>query len=101
MNDGLSIRTGLILLTLIGICFAQDGDPSLLTVDRIYNSREFSSPGRGQFKWAKDGESYTKLDETQSGQNGKDLVRYDFRTGKRQIVVPAQKMIPARTSTTG
>jgi len=95
MNFGFTIRAGLILICLINFCFAQDGDPSILTVDRIYKSKEFSTPRRGQFKWAKDGESYTKLDTAQSGSHGKDLVRYDFRTGKRQIVVPAEKLIPA------
>ncbi len=68
-------------------------DP-ILTVDRIYNSREFASQRFGPARWLKDGASYTTLEDSKDVQGGRDIVVYSAETGKREVLVSASKLIP-------
>jgi dipeptidyl-peptidase-4 len=73
--------------------FAQQDDLSKLTLKRIYTDREFSPKGYGPIKWLEDGKSYTALEK--SGKvDGQDIVRYENKTGKRTVLVPASQLIP-------
>lgn len=74
---------------------AQDvNDPSLLTVERVFDSNEFKTEEHGQFRWLDDSSAYTALEDSVETKDGKDIVRYDPSTGAREIVVPAQKLAP-------
>ncbi|MEJ2052419.1 MAG: DPP IV N-terminal domain-containing protein [Calditrichaceae bacterium] len=57
-------------------------------------NHEFRSRGPGQIQWFNDGDSYTTLEPSESNEYGKDLVKYDLETGKRDIIVPAKYLIP-------
>jgi len=67
-------------------------DSSLLTVDRIFASREFASAGIGAVKWLPDGSGYVVFER---GEGGRDLVRYDAQSGAREVLVPARRFQPA------
>ena len=74
---------------------AEDANhPSLLTVERIFDSNEFKGEQRGPFRWLEDSSAYTALEDSVEIKGGKDIVRYDPRTGAREILVPAQRLIP-------
>lgn len=73
---------------------AQTSDPSLLTVDRIFNSSEFRSQGFGPARWLRDGSGYTTLERSSATRGGTDIVLYDPDSGNREIVVPASRLIP-------
>jgi dipeptidyl-peptidase 4 len=78
---------------------AQTPDSTLLTVDRIFASGEFRGGGRGfgQSRWTNDGQGYTML-EPSAGKKGRDLVRVDTKSGTRQVLISADKFIPAGAS---
>lgn len=85
----------LLFCSIPVISSAQDKpvDP-ILTVDRIYNSREFASQRFGPARWLKDGASYTTLEDSKDVQGGRDIVVYSAETGKREVLVSASKLIP-------
>ncbi len=78
---------------------AQDkaGDP-ILTLDRIFGSREFAAERFGPARWMGDGDSYATLEPSAEVKGGRDLVLYAAETGKRQVLVSAARLIPAGAS---
>jgi dipeptidyl-peptidase-4 len=79
--------------TATSLLHAQQTDSSLLTLDRIYNSDEFSPQFPGATRWMADGESYTRLQRLQTG--GQDLLRFNPATGDSTVIVSAARFIPA------
>ena len=78
---------------------ADGRDSTLLTLDRIFSSREFSSRGAGPFQWIDGGKGYTALERPASGAPGRDIVRYDTETGARTMLVSAERLVPSGSST--
>ena len=78
----------------VGHLIAQEVDPSLLTVDRLYKSRDFQSGFFGPARWLSDGAAYTTVERSQAIAGSREIVRYDTKTGQREVLVPAQKLIP-------
>ncbi|MDP3908749.1 MAG: S9 family peptidase, partial [Gemmatimonadales bacterium] len=81
-----------------GTAAAQVADSTLLTVERIYASPEFRGGSFGPLVWLTDGSAYTTLEDA-NDESGKDLVRYDARTGQRTILVSADRLVPVGDST--
>lgn len=73
---------------------AQDADPALLTVRRIYASTDFRSQQFGPARWFPTGTAYTTLEAAPAG-GGRELVRYDAATGAREVLVSAARLTPA------
>lgn len=78
----------------IGQVFAQEADPSMLTVDRLYKNSEFQSEFFGPARWLADGGAYTTVERSQAIAGSREIIRYDTKTGQREVLVPAQKLIP-------
>ena len=72
---------------------AQEADSSLLSLERIYESVEFYPAWFGPARWLADGRGYTTLEASETGR-GRDIVRYDTRTGRRRIMISASHLIP-------
>jgi dipeptidyl-peptidase-4 len=70
---------------------ASKGDPSLLTLDRIFNSGEFGLERTPALRWRKRGSRYVTLEPTPAGPQ---LVGHDPATGKSEVLVPAHWFIP-------
>ncbi len=91
----------LILIALLCFAFplsAQTPDSTLLTVDRIFASAEFhGGRGFGQSRWIDEGLGYTTL-EPAAGKKGRDIVRFDTKSGKREVLIRGEKMVPAGSS---
>jgi len=90
----------ILLFTLLVYCFAfvkgnaQEPDPSLLSLDRIFSSNEFSSESFGPVRWLEDGSGYTTLERAGGNKEGLDIVKYEPGTGNRAILVPSDRLIP-------
>ncbi len=69
-------------------------DSTLLSVDRIFHSREFFSRGSGPFQWIDGGKGYTSLEKSASAQGGRDMVRYESATGERKVIVSSDRLVP-------
>lgn len=67
----------------------QTGDPSLLTVERIF-SRDFSGESFGPTRWLDDS-TYTVV-EPAAGGRGNDLVRIDAASGRKSVLVSADML---------
>jgi len=67
-------------------------DPSLLTLERIFESREFAPQRYDAGRWRPDGGSYLRIEE----RNGGDaVVAYDAASGvEREVVIPATSLVP-------
>jgi dipeptidyl-peptidase-4 len=83
------------LLILVAVsAAAQTTDPSRLTVERIFASNEFQPARFGGFRWLKDGDSYAKLEPSPTIKGAFDLVSYRIDNEKREVLLPAEKLIP-------
>ena len=80
-----------VFLLLILPVFAQQSDPSLLTVDSLFTYRTRSL---GPVQWQNDGSGYLALEPSPTKKNFVDIVRYDVATGDRTVKVSAEKLTP-------
>jgi dipeptidyl-peptidase-4 len=69
-------------------------DASKLSIERIFQGREFTPQRFGPARWMKDGRSYTTLERSKSVKDGDDIVLYGAAAGERRILVPAERLIP-------
>ncbi len=81
----------LILLTLANsILFSQETDSSKITIERLYNSRDFAAERVGQINWLNSGNEYTSLEWS----NGKQqIVKYNVELGDTTILVDGSNLI--------
>jgi dipeptidyl-peptidase-4 len=81
-----------LILVLVTNLTAQD--PSMLTLERIYESDEFNPKFFGPSKWLKDGNGYTTLEKSESFAGGRDIVKYNAEKGTREILISSTKLVP-------
>jgi dipeptidyl-peptidase 4 len=86
------------LLALAAPVQAQEPDPSVLTLQRIFGSDEFRPEQLGRLQWLEREAGYLKLEADSSLPRGRSLVRYDAATGKRDVWVPASRLVPSGDS---
>ncbi len=85
----------LILLLAATINFLpakQVKDRSILTLDRIFVSKDFTSEKFGPPHWIKGG--YAVLEKSKFIKKAQDIVFYGIKKGKRRILVSAKHLIP-------
>ena len=84
-------------LLFIALRVSAQQDPSVLTVERIFASEDFSTEWFGPARWLDDS-SYTTLDSSKTTSSGKDIVRYDAPSGRSTVLVSAASLVPPGTS---
>lgn len=95
------------ILTMLGVfmmapvtdAIAQGGTDGILTLDRIFTQEEFKDERFGPARWVDDGEGYTTLEEAVEGDDGLSIIRYQTKSGKREVLVPAGNLIPEGADT--
>jgi dipeptidyl-peptidase-4 len=87
-------HAAVVFLALISPLRADTPDSTLLTIDRIFASRDFAEQRAGTYRWIDGGEGYTALESAPAPAKGRELVRYDTRTGKRTVLVPTSALVP-------
>jgi len=90
----------LILVTSFANLHSQEkSDPAVLTLERIFDSREFAPARFGPARWMKDGKSYTTVEDSAAIKGGKDIVLCSAETGKREVLIPASRLVsPGETT---
>jgi dipeptidyl-peptidase-4 len=73
---------------------AQDNQ---LTLERIFDSAEFAPDFAGPARWLVDGSGYSTVEISRTVR-GLDLVKYDPASGAREVLVPAERLIPSGTT---
>lgn len=84
----------LVLLTGIGRADEpEEGDASLLTIDRIYRDKEFDVEPYGA-RWLEGQSAFTTLEASLTFEDRQDIVRHDAATGEAEVIVSAEELIP-------
>ncbi|MBN2408236.1 MAG: DPP IV N-terminal domain-containing protein, partial [Candidatus Aminicenantes bacterium] len=96
IKSAVFIIISMVLATLCPAIWCQEKtDPSLLTLDRIFVSREFAPERYGPARWMKDGKSYATVENSADIEGGRDIILYSAETGKREVLIPAARLIPS------
>lgn len=93
MKYTVKIILALLLVNFFCNAFAQQTDKSILTLDRIFNSSDFSSDRFGPARFVEEGKYYTTLETSNDAPGGRDIVKYETETGKREVLVSAKLLI--------
>ncbi len=92
---------GLIMLigisTFMNPLLSQETGKSL-SLEDIYKDHVYGQEGYGPVRWMKDNKGYSTLEYNEATQ-GRDIVRYDARTGKNSVLVSSTQLIPSGKST--
>jgi dipeptidyl-peptidase-4 len=88
----------LLALSLSSALHAQSPDSSLLTVERVFGSAEFAPEPLGDVRWVPGAAAYTRIEPDSATRGAAALVRYDAATGRREVWVPAARLVPAGDS---
>jgi dipeptidyl-peptidase-4 len=72
---------------------ASASDPSSVSMDRLFHTRDFYGGPEAPGRWMPRGAVYTTLDTA-------GVTRYDVATGARTVVVPAAKLVAPGDTTT-
>ena len=65
-----------------------------LTVDRIFNSTEFTQERFGPAKWLENGKYYTTLESSEDFSGAQEIIRYNTISGERTVLISASALIP-------
>jgi len=81
---------GLLLGILLGNILPgqeKSNPDSLLSLERIFDSRDFDAERFGPARWMKDGQSYTTVEASPAVADDRDIVLYIAATGKREVLI--------------
>lgn len=85
----------LLLLLLVGptLLHAQQEKDSLLTIDRIYISNEFSGDYQRPVSWITNGEDFVTVESNAQGED--QLIKYVSKNYKKSVFLTAAQLTPA------
>ncbi len=86
--------TALLCVVLIAPLYGQVPTPLQDQLKRIFDSEDFDSESFGPAKWLADGDAYTTVEPSESVEDAHDIVRYDTKTGAREVLVSASALRP-------
>ena len=78
--------------------FAAEPSPAFQAeLSRIFEKREYAAAPFGPARWLDGGNSYTTLEASpeKDSAGSKDIVAYETASGRREVLVPASKLVPA------
>ena len=84
----------LLMLDVVQIFAQEEVDSSRLSLDRIYNSGEFRQERFGRYQWLGGGDAYTVLERSGSINRGMDMIKYETKSGKKEVLISAEKFTP-------
>jgi len=84
----------IILIPLVLLIAFFSWSQETLKLDDIFKNGTYSSKGYGPVRWMKDNKGYSTL-ERNNNVDGRDIIRYEAKSGKRTVLVSANKLIPS------
>jgi dipeptidyl-peptidase-4 len=98
-----ALRLAVIAFGLAAAGTAWAAEPSAAfqsELSRIFEKREYTTASFGPARWLDEGKSYTTLEASSAKEAGspKEIVSYDTATGRREVLVPAAKLVPSGAS---
>ncbi|WP_282160822.1 S9 family peptidase [Ulvibacterium marinum] len=86
------MKLGLFLLFFLLLAFSAPSQETLKLED-MYTHGTYAAKGYGPVRWMKDNTGYSTLEENPEF-GGNDIIRYEAKSGKRSVLVSAEKLIP-------
>ncbi|MFK7811337.1 MAG: S9 family peptidase [Maribacter sp.] len=83
----------LILIPIVFLITFSSWSQELLELDDIFKNGTYGSKSYGPVRWMKDNKGYSTL-ENNNDVGGKDIIRYEAKSGARSVLVAANKLIP-------
>src|ERR1700734_1766399 len=62
---------------------------------RLFASTDFEVKNFGPARWLNSGQSYTTVETSAANKDAQDIVSYETATGKRDVLVSSEKLIPS------
>lgn len=82
-----------VLMVFLFLTIPGQSQEDMLTLEDIYVNHTYSTESFGPVKWYKNGVGYTTLEQSVDSK-GKDIVLYQTKSGDKNILVPASRLIP-------
>ena len=93
------IRSRRLLVLAAAVALAAPLDAqrpdSMLTVQRIFSAPDYFAAGFRGARWRPGMDAYTRLERSALVPDGEDLVQYDAESGRREVLLPAARLIPS------
>ncbi len=95
---------GLGLLLVVGtgavvkVLASEQQRPIDAILERIFVKNEFREKRTGPVHWIREGAAYMALEPSSANKQARDIVEYDTATGRRTLLVPAEKLVPPGAS---
>ena len=83
----------IVLIPIILLLSFSSWSQEALKLEDIYKNETYRSKGYGPVRWMKDNKGYSTL-ERNTEVGGKDIIRYEAKSGVRSVLVSANKLIP-------
>ena len=83
----------ILFIPLVLLITCSSWSQETLTLEDIFKNRTYSSNGYGPVRWMKDNKGYSTLERNKEV-GGKDIIRYEAKSGVRSILLAANKLIP-------
>lgn len=93
MNRKFKYFAFIIALFNFNNVIAQDAlDSRMLSLDRIYNSREFSQQSERTIQWIENGDAFITIEKSTNSPNADELIYYKSASQERTSFVPAEAL---------
>ncbi|MFL5449988.1 MAG: hypothetical protein ACJ8AX_15675, partial [Gemmatimonadales bacterium] len=89
----MSVSRSFVWALALLLCSSRAAAQDSLTVDRIFNSRDFAPEQLGRVRWLEKQAAYVRLEADSTTPGGQALVRYDAASGKREVWIPAARLV--------
>jgi dipeptidyl-peptidase-4 len=89
-----SLTLALLLVLAITSAEAIQNDRSLLSLERIFSSKEFVAEPFGPARWLDSGSAYSTVEPSPDVKDASDIVQYDPEGGRRTVLVSASRLSP-------
>ena len=84
----------IICIPLVLLIVFTSWSQQALKLDDVFKNGTYSSKRYGPVRWMKDNKGYSTL-EKNANVEGRDIVRYEAKTGVRSVLVSAENLIPS------
>ncbi len=87
------IAISICLVAINSIDAQQTADSKLLTIDRIYNSNEFSQEYERPMQWIENGNAYIIIEQSSSIEGADDLIKYTSSKQEKTVFISAESLL--------
>jgi dipeptidyl-peptidase-4 len=87
------IAITICLVAINSIDAQQTADSKLLTIDRVYNSNEFSQEYERPMQWIENGNAYIIIEQSSSIEGADDLIKYTSSKQEKTVFISAESLL--------